>query len=165
MQHLIPEFDRMRRRYPPGFESSLVLPCLRRIQDDRGYIADEDIDGLVDYLGDKLSLMAPADASYFASRYADFDKRLAEAEQRWDALMAPYKGLKIVTYHRSCPSFADRFGLDVIGYVEPRPGIPPSPRHTIDLIAEMKLIYNKTRQAAITKELSEIVSGAAAIGG
>jgi zinc/manganese transport system substrate-binding protein len=87
---------------------------------------------------DKLSQMAPADAAYFASRYADFDKRLAEAEKRWDATMAPYKGLKVVTYHRSWPNFVDRFGLDVIGYVEPRPGIPPSPGHTIDLIGEMK---------------------------
>jgi ABC-type Zn uptake system ZnuABC Zn-binding protein ZnuA len=87
---------------------------------------------------DKLTSTDPADASYFAARYADFDKRLAEAEKRWDALMAPYKGLKIVTYHRSWPNFADRFGLDVIGYVEPRPGIPPSPGHTIDLIVEMK---------------------------
>ena len=87
---------------------------------------------------DKLSHMAPADAAYFASRYADFDKRLAEAEKRWDAQMAPYKGLKIVSYHRSWPNFTDRFGLDVIGYVEPKPGIPPSPSHTLDLIAEMK---------------------------
>ena len=71
-------------------------------------------------------------------RYAEFDKRLAEAEKRWDATMAPYKGLKVVTYHRSWPNFVDRFGLDVIGYVEPRPGIPPSPGHTIDLIGEMK---------------------------
>ena len=51
MKHLIPEFDKMKRRYPAGFESSLVLPCLRRIQEDRGYVADEDIAGLVDYLG------------------------------------------------------------------------------------------------------------------
>lgn len=87
---------------------------------------------------DKLTAVAPADAAYFAARYADFDKRLSEAEKRWEALMAPYKGLKIVTYHRSWPNFADRFGLDVIGYVEPRPGIPPSPGHTIDLITEMK---------------------------
>jgi zinc/manganese transport system substrate-binding protein len=86
----------------------------------------------------KLSQMAPTDAAWFASRYADFDKRLAEAEKRWDAAMAPYKGLKVVTYHRSWPNFVDRFGLDVIGYVEPRPGIPPSPGHTIDLMAEMK---------------------------
>jgi len=89
-------------------------------------------------IADKLAKMAPADAAYFQSRYADFDKRLAEAEKRWDAQMAPYKGLKIVTYHRSWPNFTDRFGLDVIGYVEPRPGIPPSPSHTIDLIGEMK---------------------------
>ena len=89
-------------------------------------------------IADKLAKMAPADAAYFQSRYADFDKRLAEAEKRWDAQMAPYKGLKIVTYHRSFPNFADRFGLNIIGYVEPRPGIPPTPQHTLDLIAEMK---------------------------
>jgi hypothetical protein len=51
MKHLIPEFDKLKRRYPPGFESSLVLPCLRRIQEERGYVADEDIAGLVEYLG------------------------------------------------------------------------------------------------------------------
>lgn len=51
MKHLIPEFDVIKRRYPPGCESSLVLPCLRRIQEDRGYVADEDVAGLTDYLG------------------------------------------------------------------------------------------------------------------
>ncbi|HEY8233758.1 MAG TPA: metal ABC transporter substrate-binding protein [Vicinamibacteria bacterium] len=89
-------------------------------------------------IADKLARMAPADASFFAGRYTDFDQRLAAAEKRWDAQMAPYKSLKIVTYHRSWPNFTDRFGLEVIGYVEPRPGIPPSPGHTFDLIAEMK---------------------------
>ena len=52
--------------------------------------------------------------------------------------MAPYKGTKVVTYHRSFPNFAERFGLDIVGYVEPRPGIPPTPQHTLDLINEMK---------------------------
>jgi NADH-quinone oxidoreductase subunit E len=50
MKHLIPEFDVMRRRYPPGAESSLVLPCLRRIQEDRGYVADSDIAELAAYI-------------------------------------------------------------------------------------------------------------------
>jgi zinc/manganese transport system substrate-binding protein len=86
----------------------------------------------------KLAAMSAADASYFAQRYADFDRRLAEAEKRWDGLMAPYRGLEVVTYHRSWANFCKRFGLDVIGYVEPRPGIPPSPNHTLQLIAEMK---------------------------
>ena len=86
----------------------------------------------------KLQAMSPADAAYFEQRYADFDKRLAEAEKRWDGTMAPHKGSKIVTYHRSWPNFCERFGLDVVGYVEPKPGIPPSPSHTLELIAEMK---------------------------
>lgn len=51
MRHLLPEFERMKARFPAGFESSLTLPCLRRIQQERGYVADEDIDLLVEYLG------------------------------------------------------------------------------------------------------------------
>ena len=51
MKHLIPEFEKFRTRFPAGFESSLVLPCLRRIQEDRGYVADSDIEELAAYLG------------------------------------------------------------------------------------------------------------------
>ena len=80
----------------------------------------------------------PADAAYFQQRYQDFDKRLTAAEKRWDAQMAPYRGRKVVTYHRSLPNFAERFGLDVIDYVEPRPGIPPTPSHTLEVINAMK---------------------------
>ncbi len=87
---------------------------------------------------DKLARMSPADADFFASRFADFDGRLREAEKRWDAAMAPFKGTEIVTYHRSWTNFCERFSLEVIGYVEPRPGIPPSPSHTFALIQEMK---------------------------
>lgn len=86
----------------------------------------------------RLSQLSPVDAGYFAQRYADFDRRLGEAEKRWDAALAPYRGTKVVTYHRSWPNFCERFGLDVIGYVEPKPGIPPSPAHTIQLMATMR---------------------------
>ena len=51
MKHLIPEFDRLRARFPAGFESSLVLPCVRRIQEDRGYVSDQDVQELAEYLG------------------------------------------------------------------------------------------------------------------
>jgi zinc/manganese transport system substrate-binding protein len=86
----------------------------------------------------KLTELRAQDAQYFAARFADFDRRLTEAQKRWRAMIEPYKGLKVVTYHRSWPNFAAEFGLDVVGYVEPRPGIPPSPAHTIALIQEMK---------------------------
>ena len=86
----------------------------------------------------KFSEMRPADAAYFAEREADFEKRLTEAEKRWDAAMAPYKGRKVVTYHRSWPNFCERFGLVVVDYVEPKPGIPPTPAHTLEVINTMK---------------------------
>jgi zinc/manganese transport system substrate-binding protein len=86
----------------------------------------------------KLSAMRPDDGAYFAARYADFDRRLREGEKRWDARMAPCRGAKIVTYHRSWSNFVERFGLDVIDYVEPRPGVPPSPSHTIELIRKIR---------------------------
>ncbi|CAN5889192.1 zinc ABC transporter substrate-binding protein [soil metagenome] len=87
---------------------------------------------------DKLSQMSGGDAAYFAQRYADFDRRLAEAEGRWKVTLAPYKGTKVITYHRSWSNFAEAFGLDVIGYVEPKPGVPPSPSHTLRLMQEIK---------------------------
>jgi len=86
----------------------------------------------------KLSEMRPGDAAYFAQRYDSFEQRLKQADEKWLAEMQPYAGRKIVTYHRSWPNFAEHFHLDVVGYVEPRPGIPPSPQHTVELIGQMK---------------------------
>src|SRR5207244_10363767 len=86
----------------------------------------------------KLGEMDPGDSVYFQQRFQDFEKRLAEAEKKWAADMAPYRGRKIVTYHRSWPNFAKHFGLDVVGYIEPRPGIPPTPSHTIEIVNLMK---------------------------
>jgi zinc/manganese transport system substrate-binding protein len=89
-------------------------------------------------IGDKLSELRASDRAYFQMRVEDFNRRLTEAEKGWLAAMAPYKGAKVATYHNSFPNFAERFGLNIIGFVEPRPGIPPSPQHTLDLINEMK---------------------------
>jgi len=87
---------------------------------------------------DKFSEMQPADAAYFDQHLKDFEQRLTEAEKRWDAQMAPFRDRKVVTYHRSFPNFAKRFGLNIVDYVEPKPGIPPTPSHTLELINRMK---------------------------
>jgi ABC-type Zn uptake system ZnuABC Zn-binding protein ZnuA len=89
-------------------------------------------------IAQKLSELDPGDASYFQQQLQDFEKRLAAAEQKWGAEMKAYQGRKVVTYHNSFPNFAHHFNLNVIGYVEPRPGIPPTPSHTIELIGLMK---------------------------
>jgi zinc/manganese transport system substrate-binding protein len=87
---------------------------------------------------EKLSQFDAANSAYYAQREADFERRLTDAEQRWKAQMAAYKGLKVVTYHRSWPNFCEAFGIEVIAYIEPRPGIPPTPQHTLDVIQAMK---------------------------
>ena len=86
----------------------------------------------------KLEELRPADAAYFQARLNDFKKRMNDANVRWTATLAPFKGRKIITYHNSWPNFVRRYGLDVAGYVEPKPGVPPSPSHLFDLISKMK---------------------------
>jgi zinc/manganese transport system substrate-binding protein len=86
----------------------------------------------------KLGEMDPQDAAYFLQRDQDFERRLAEADKKWKADMKPFHGRKVITYHNSAPNFAHHFGLDVVGFVEPRPGIPPTPSHTLDVINMMK---------------------------
>jgi len=87
---------------------------------------------------DKLGDLDESNRSYYQQHYADFDKRLTAAEKGWEAKFAPFRGRKVVTYHRSWPNFCERFGLAVVDYVEPRPGIPPTPSHTLELINRMK---------------------------
>ncbi len=89
-------------------------------------------------IAQKLGEMDPGDSQYFQQRFQDFDRRLTAAEKNWDAQMAPYRGRKIVTYHTSWSNFVKHFGLQVVGYIEPRPGIPPTPAHTLEIIQLMK---------------------------
>jgi zinc/manganese transport system substrate-binding protein len=86
----------------------------------------------------KLGETDPENATYFQQRFQDFDRRLTEADKKWLADMKPYRGRKVVTYHNSLPNFAKHFGLNVVGFVEPRPGIPPTPSHTFELTNMMK---------------------------
>jgi zinc/manganese transport system substrate-binding protein len=89
---------------------------------------------------DALSRLSPADAGYYQQRHAAFEARLRGKIAEWKKRAAALglSGMKVVTYHRSWSYFADAFGLVVIDYVEPRPGVPPAPRHVQELGAAMK---------------------------
>src|ERR1700730_10320398 len=67
-------------------------------------------------VSEKLVQFRPSDRTVFEQRLADFTSRLDTAEKRWLAMMAPYKGTKVVNYHRSFPNFAERFGLNIVDY-------------------------------------------------
>ncbi|MCI0656948.1 MAG: metal ABC transporter substrate-binding protein [Acidobacteria bacterium] len=82
----------------------------------------------------KLSEIDPANRAAYEKNLAAFEAKLAEKDKEWMAKMAPYSNAKIVTYHRSWPNFAKHFKLDVVGEIEPKPGIPPTPSHTLEII-------------------------------
>src|SRR4030095_2639594 len=70
----------------------------------------------------------------YEKNLAAFEAKLTAKEKEWTAKMAPFAGTKIVTFHDSWPNFAKRFQLVIARHVEPKPGIPPSPTHTLEII-------------------------------
>ena len=91
-------------------------------------------------ISDKLSELAPSDAAAFHSRSEDFGNRLETRLAEWQKIAKEtgLTGAKVVTYHKTWSYFVKRFGMDIVGYVEPKPGIPPSPKHMESIMARMK---------------------------
>lgn len=89
-------------------------------------------------IADKLSELDSANASAYQQNYLAFEKKLKVKDKEWLAALAPYKNVRVVTYHNSWPYFAKHFALDVAGFVELRPGIPPTPSHVRDVTEQIK---------------------------
>jgi zinc/manganese transport system substrate-binding protein len=88
-------------------------------------------------IADRLTKLDPPGAAEYAANLAAFEAKLAEGEKRWQAQLGPYAGTELVTYHNSWPNFLKHYKLVAAGYIEPKPGVPPSPAHTVDLINMM----------------------------
>lgn len=85
-----------------------------------------------------LERVAPPKAATFRENRNRFLTDLDKAIARWRKQIEPYRGTKVVAYHRTWSYFARRFDLDVVGYVEPKPGVPPSAAHLRALVGKMK---------------------------
>jgi ABC-type Zn uptake system ZnuABC Zn-binding protein ZnuA len=92
---------------------------------------------------ERLAQLSPAKQAYFKANFDRFkwelDKKIAE----WLKKLEPYRGKKIVAYHNSWPYFEERFGLEIVDFIEPKPGIPPSPAHLVSVIQTMKQLNIK----------------------
>ncbi len=77
----------------------------------------------------RLSQLDPVHASEFNANLAKFNSKLNDKEKEWNKLAEPLKGMKVVFYHNSWSNFTKRFGLVTVNFIEPKPGIPPSPAH------------------------------------
>ena len=85
-----------------------------------------------------LAALRPDLAERLAANRRAFLDDVAAAARRWDAALAPYRGAAIVSYHDSWPYFCRAFGLQELGIIEDRPGVPPSPQHLAALIRQMR---------------------------
>jgi ABC-type Zn uptake system ZnuABC Zn-binding protein ZnuA len=83
---------------------------------------------------EKLALL------FEAGKLGDFLKSQGEESllSGWFGLMLPYRGAKVVSDHNTWPYFARRFGISVIGFLEPKPGLPPTTKHLNELIENMR---------------------------
>ncbi len=89
-------------------------------------------------IGNALAVADPAQADQYRARRAVFTKRLDEKLAVWQKQLEPFKGTRVVAFHNSWPYFARRFGFTIDLFLEPRPGIPPSPAHLADIVGTMK---------------------------
>ena len=84
-----------------------------------------------------LAQIDPSSAAMFKANLARFNAAVDAKYADWQKTLAPFRGMKIVTYHNDFVYFADRFKLDVVETLEPKPGIAPSPAHLAKVIAAM----------------------------
>jgi ABC-type Zn uptake system ZnuABC Zn-binding protein ZnuA len=89
---------------------------------------------MVETIVDALAKVSPSDEQYFRANADAYLKSLDAKILQWEAIMKPFAGTKIITFHRSWSYFATWLGLEVVDQVEPKPGIAPSPSHTADLL-------------------------------
>lgn len=90
-------------------------------------------------LAEVFTKLDPANAAAYAANLTKFNARLEIKLAEWGRLMEPFRGTKVATYHKSYDYFAARFGLEIVGQIEPKPGIEPSATHVAALIPKLKM--------------------------
>ena len=89
-------------------------------------------------LVETFSRLDRANASFYEANLKRFEQRMDKKLPEWAKLLEPYRGTKVATYHKSFDYFLERFGLELAGTIEPKPGIEPSPTYINALIPRLK---------------------------
>jgi zinc/manganese transport system substrate-binding protein len=89
-------------------------------------------------IGDELVKLDPAGAATYRENLAKFTGRIDAKMAEWQKLLAPFAGKEVVAYHDTWPYFAQRFGLKIELFLEPKPGIPPTPASLAEVETKMK---------------------------
>lgn len=86
---------------------------------------------------DGLIRLEPGNQVEFQKNLENFNRKIDEKAAEWEEAMRPYAGSKIVAFHDSWPYFEERFGLQIVTFIEPKPGIPPTPKYLVEVIQTM----------------------------
>ncbi len=116
-------------------------------------------------IAERMAQLDAADATLFRTNEHALAERIDRAMVRWTRQLAPFRGAKIASYHATFNYFFHRFGIRAIGYLEDRPGIPPSPAHLVGLIRQIRdqhvpVIFHETYYNRSTSDMVAGRSGA-----
>ena len=85
-------------------------------------------------LSQRLSTIDPANANFFQQRYEDYAAKWQTAITKWEAQAASLQGKKVIVYHKNWSYLLDWLNVDIVGDLEPKPGIPPTSAHLASLL-------------------------------
>jgi len=85
-----------------------------------------------------LEKVDPANKTFYEGKLQEFNKKIDDKLKEWQTKMTSYKGSKIIAYHNEWVYFETRFGLKIVDFMEPKPGIPPTPSQLVKVIKEVK---------------------------
>jgi zinc/manganese transport system substrate-binding protein len=85
-----------------------------------------------------LERVDPSNKGFYEANLHAFFTKVDQKLREWTAKMAPYNGSKIIAYHNEWVYFERRFGLQIVDFMEPKPGIPPSPSQLVKVIKEIQ---------------------------
>jgi zinc/manganese transport system substrate-binding protein len=122
----------------PGGKVDASLGDVHPFGNPHYWLDPENVKPILQSIMEGLASISPNDRAYFQSNINEYLKTLQIKISEWKKTMEPFKGVQFVSYHTSFSYFAHGFGLIVAGYVEPKPGIPPTPSHVSELIELMK---------------------------
>jgi zinc/manganese transport system substrate-binding protein len=89
-------------------------------------------------LAETFAKLDPNDSNAFQANLQKFSTALDAKMAQWTKALAPYRGIKVVSYHKSFDYFFDRFGFQLVGTIESKPGIEPSPSYINGLIQRLR---------------------------
>jgi ABC-type Zn uptake system ZnuABC Zn-binding protein ZnuA len=125
---------------------------------------------------DKFSQLDRAHEDEFEKNEKAFEARLNAAEKEWQPLLAQLKGKPVIGYHTSWRYFAEYTGVKIVAFMEPKPGVPPSPSHVFEVIKDAKAagarviiqepFYERKMSDLVAKQLNgEVLVEPASVGG